>query len=162
MMKKIFLRFLVVFLLINGEFCMASATRTEVVDVEINKIYDVLVDYAKYPEFVEGVNEINVISKNDTSAKVEYSVSMIKTFKYTLNIKQTRPTGLSWNLDSGDLFKKNDGEWKLKDLGNGKTEVTYTLDLDFKMFAPSSILSALTSKNLPTMMESFFKRARAK
>ena len=40
MMKKIFLRFLVVFLLINGEFCMASATRTEVVDVEINKISD--------------------------------------------------------------------------------------------------------------------------
>lgn len=141
---------------------MASASRTEVVDVEINKLYDVLVDYAKYPEFVDGVNEIRVISKTDTSAKVEYLINMIKTFKYIINIKQERPTRVSWTLDSGDLFKKNDGEWKLKDLGNGKTEVTYSLDLDFKMFAPSSILSALTSKNLPVMMESFFKRAKAK
>lgn len=141
---------------------MANVSRTEVVDIEIGKIYDAIADYAKYPEFVEGVNETNVISKTDTAAKVEYSVSMIKTFKYTLNIKQTRPTGISWTLDSGDLFKKNNGEWILKDLGNGKTEVTYSLDLDFKMFAPTSILNSLTSKNLPSMMESFFKRARAK
>ncbi|MFA6239169.1 MAG: SRPBCC family protein [Bacteriovorax sp.] len=141
---------------------MASASRTEVVDVDINKLYDVLIDYKKYPEFVDGVNEIKVLSQNDTSAKVEYGINMIKSFKYIINIKQERPTRLSWTLDSGDLFKKNDGEWKLKDLGNGKVEVTYSLDLDFKMFAPSSILSALTSKNLPVMMESFFKRAKAK
>ncbi|MDD4974182.1 MAG: SRPBCC family protein [Bacteriovorax sp.] len=141
---------------------MASASRTEVVDVDINKLYDVLIDYVNYPNFVDGVSAIKVISQNETAARVEYSVNMIKSFKYILNIKQERPKGLSWTLDSGDLFKKNDGEWKLKDLGNGKTEVTYSLDLDFKMFAPSSILSALTSKNLPVMMESFFKRAKTR
>ena len=141
---------------------MANASRTEVVDVEINKIYNVLVDYAKYPEFVDGVNAIKILSQTETTAKVEYSLNMIKSFKYIINIKQEKPTRLSWTLDSGDLFKKNDGEWKLKDLGNGKTEVTYSLDIDFKIFAPSSILSALTSKNLPVMMESFFKRAKAK
>lgn len=141
---------------------MATASRTEVVDVDINKLYDVLVDYAKYPEFVDGVSEIKVISKTETAAKVEYGINMIKSFKYIINIKQEKPTRVSWTLDSGDLFKKNDGEWKLKDMGNGKTEVTYSLDLDFKMFAPSSILSALTSKNLPVMMDSFFKRAKAK
>lgn len=141
---------------------MASASRTEVVDVDINKLYDVLVDYSKYPEFVDGVSGIKILAQNETSAKVEYNLNMIKSFKYTINLKQERPTRIAWNLDSGDLFKKNDGEWKLKDLGNGKTEVTYTLDLDFKMFAPSSILSALTEKNLPSMMNSFFKRAKAK
>ena len=141
---------------------MASASRTEVVEVDINKLYDVLVDYEKYPEFVDGVSGIKVLAKNETSAKVEYSLNMIKSFKYIINLKQERPHRITWVLDSGDLFKKNDGEWKLKDLGNGKTEVTYSLDLDFKMFAPSSILSALTEKNLPTMMNSFFKRAKAK
>ncbi len=139
---------------------MATATRTEIVEVDINKLYDVIVDYSKYPEFVDGVSSTNVISQNESSAKVEYSVNMIKSFKYTLATKQSRPTNVSWTLDSGDLFKKNEGEWILKDLGNGKTEVTYTLEVDFKMFAPSSILSALTQKNLPIMMESFFKRAK--
>lgn len=139
---------------------MATATRTEIVEVDINKLYETIVDYAKYPEFVDGVSSTKVIDQNETSAKVEYSVNMIKTFKYTLATKQSRPTHVSWTLESGDLFKKNEGEWKLKDLGNGKTEVTYTLEVDFKMFAPSSILTALTQKNLPIMMESFFKRAK--
>jgi coenzyme Q-binding protein COQ10 len=139
---------------------MANATRTEVVDVDINKLYDVIVDYAKYPEFVDGVSKIKILDQSETSSKVEYEVNMIKSFKYTIATKQTRPTKVSWTLESGDLFKKNDGEWKLKDLGNGKTEVTYSLEVDFKMFAPNSILSALTSKNLPLMMESFFKRAK--
>ena len=141
---------------------MATATRTEIVDVEINKLYDVIVDYAKYPDFVDGVSSTKVISQNDTSAKVEYSVNMIKSFKYTLATTQVKPTKVSWVLDSGDLFKKNDGQWILKDLGGGKTEVTYTLEVDFKMFAPNSILTALTQKNLPVMMESFFKRAKGK
>ena len=139
---------------------MASAQRTEIVDVEINRLYEVITDYSKYPDFVEGVSAIKVISQNETSAQGEYSLNLIKSFKYIINIKQEKPTHISWTLDSGDLFKKNDGQWKLKDLGNGKTEVTYSLDIDFKMFAPSSILSALTNKNLPMMMDSFFKRAK--
>lgn len=141
---------------------MALATRTEVVDVDINKLYETIADYSKYPEFVDGVNAINVISKSETAAKVEYHLNMIKTFKYTINLKQEKPHHISWTLDSGDLFKKNNGEWKLKDLGNGKTEVTYSLDVDFKIFAPSSILGALTEKNLPVMMNSFIKRAKSR
>lgn len=141
---------------------MATASRTEIVDVDINKLYDVIVDYAKYADFVDGVSSTKVISQSETSAKVEYSVNMIKSFKYTLATTQVKPTKVSWVLDSGDLFKKNDGQWLLKDLGGGKTEVTYSLEVDFKMFAPNSILTALTQKNLPVMMESFFKRAKSK
>ncbi len=141
---------------------MATASRTEIVDVDINKLYDVIVDYAKYADFVDGVSSTKVLSQSETSAKVEYSVNMIKSFKYTLATTQVRPTKISWVLDSGDLFKKNDGQWILKDLGGGKTEVTYSLEVDFKMFAPNSILTALTQKNLPVMMESFFKRAKSK
>jgi coenzyme Q-binding protein COQ10 len=145
-----------------GGNVMANATRTEVVDVDINKLYEVIIDYAKYPEFVDGVSSIKVLGQNDTSAKVEYSVNMIKNFKYTLATTQTKPSKVSWVLESGDLFKKNEGMWTLKDLGGGKTEVTYSLEVDFKIFAPNSILSAVTQKNLPVMMESFFKRAKAK
>lgn len=140
---------------------MATASRTEIVDVDINKLYDVIVDYAKYPDFVDGVSSTKVLSQNETSAKVEYSVNLIKSFKYTLATTQSRPTKVSWVLESGDLFKKNEGNWTLKDLGNGKTEVTYSLEVDFKMFAPNAILSALTEKNLPVMMQSFFKRAKS-
>lgn len=140
---------------------MAQAKRTEVVDVEINKLYDVIVNYAKYPDFVDGVSSIKVLSQNETAAKVEYEINLIKSFKYIINTTHKRPTNVSWALESGDIFKKNDGSWTLKDLGNGKTEVTYALEVDLKMFAPGAILKGLTEKNLPIMMNSFFKRAKS-
>ncbi len=140
---------------------MAQASRTEIVDVDINKLYNVIADFAKYPEFVDGVSAIKVIAQSETEAKVEYSLNVIKTFKYIINTKMERPNRVSWVLDSGDIFKKNDGSWLLKDLGNGKTEVTYSLEVDVKMFAPGAVINALTTKNLPIMMQSFFKRAKS-
>lgn len=159
MTRYIFILFL---LFTYGEVAMANATRTEIMDVDINKLYDVIVDYAKYPEFVDGVSSTKVLSQNEAGAKVEYSVNMIKSFKYIIATTHTKPTKVVWALESGDLFKKNDGSWTLKDLGGGKTEVTYSLEVDFKMFAPNSVLSALTEKNLPVMMQSFLKRAKSR
>lgn len=68
---------------------MATATRTEVVDVDINSLYDVIIDYAKYPEFVDGVSSIKVLKPKRDKCKVEYSVNMIKSFKYTLATTQS-------------------------------------------------------------------------
>ena len=44
---------------------MAQAKRTEVVDVEINKLYDVIVNYAKYPDFVDGVSTTFVRTRSE-------------------------------------------------------------------------------------------------
>lgn len=141
---------------------MAKASRTEVFDVPIDNFYQVIIDYDSYPEFVDGVSSIDVIEQDDTSAKVEYGLNLIKTFNYTLNLEQTRPTEVSWSFDSGDLFKMNEGSWKLKDLGDGKTEVTYSLEISIKGFFPGSkmIIDKLTKSNLPTMMSACYERAK--
>lgn len=157
-MKNVFI--VLLFCLCIGETAMAKVARTEIVDIDINKLFAVITDYAKYPEFVEGVSGIKVLSQSESNAQVEYALNLIKSFKYIINTKSEKPSSVSWELDSGDLFKKNTGAWDLKDLGNGKVEVTYSLDVEFKLFAPNSILSALTEKNLPSMMQAFFKRAR--
>jgi coenzyme Q-binding protein COQ10 len=65
---------------------MAKANRTETFDVNINKLYDVIIDYASYPEFVDGVSEIEVLEQTDTSAKVKYSLNLIKKFTYILSM----------------------------------------------------------------------------
>lgn len=139
---------------------MADATRTEIFDVDINKFYNTIIDYAKYPEFVDGVSKIEVLEQNETQARVKYYLNIIKEFTYIVKLTQKKPNAVSWTLESGDLFKKNNGGWELKDLGNGKTEVTYSLDVDFKMFAPAMILNKLASSQLPSMMKSFAERAK--
>lgn len=140
---------------------MAEASRTETWKASIESIYAVITDYNSYPSFVDGVSGLTVLSQDDDGAKVEYSLNLIKKFKYILNITHEKPTRVSWVFDSGDLFKMNNGSWQLKDLGDGTTEVTYSLELDIKGFAPKSIVNNLTSKNLPSMMKSFEERAKA-
>jgi ribosome-associated toxin RatA of RatAB toxin-antitoxin module len=138
---------------------MASVSKTEIFDVNINTLYKVITDYKQYPQFVSGVDAVEVHDQSDTSATVSYKLNLIKTFSYTLKHTHTAPTKVSWSLDSGDFFKKNEGYWELKDLGDNKTEVTYALDIDLKVFAPKMILNKLISHNFPATLKAFKDRA---
>ncbi|MCT4641054.1 MAG: hypothetical protein N4A33_02080 [Bacteriovoracaceae bacterium] len=140
---------------------MAGATRTENFDVSIDKIHQVLKDYESYPDFMDGVSAVTILSTDGDISKVEYKISIIKKFNYILNIKDEGVNRISWTFDSGDLFSSNNGSWDLKDNGDGTTEVTYSLDADFKVKVPGMISKKLVSSNLPSMMKSVLKRAKS-
>ncbi len=139
---------------------MAYIEHTEIFDIEIEKFYKTIIDYAAYPKFLDGVSSVEILSQTDEKAQVEYSVNLIKTFKYVVDLKQKSPTLVSWKLKSGDLFKSNTGSWKLKELKDGKTQVTYTLDVEFKGFIPDALVNKVVASNVPQMLKSYFKRAK--
>lgn len=139
---------------------MADASRTETYDVDIEKLYNTIVNYQDYPDFVDGVDEIEVLKSDASGALVRYSLNLIKEISYQLKMKHEKPHKVSWTFDSGDLFKTNSGSWQLKDLGKGKTEVTYSIDLDFKLMVPKMMLGKLASKNLPSMMDKMVAQAK--
>ncbi len=139
---------------------MANVERKEIFDVEINKFFDVIIDYESYPDFVDGVSAIEVLEFSPEEAKVRYFINLIKKFSYTLKMYQERPRKVSWELLDGDLFKKNNGSWSLKELGEGKTEVTYALDVEFKIFAPKMVVNKLVGHNLPAMMKAWHERVK--
>lgn len=138
---------------------MAQAERTEVFDVEIEKVYKVLSDLESYPDFMTGVEKVEIVDSKDGQIKARYDLNLIKKFSYTLDHKLEAPNRISWSLDSGDLLSKSDGSWELKDLG-GKTEVTYKVDVDFKVKVPGLISKKLVSSNLPSMMKSVQEMAK--
>lgn len=139
---------------------MAIAEKTEIFDIEPAKFYQAILNYNSYPEFVDGVSSIKVLSNDEKGAELEYSLNLIKKFSYKLKHTHKLNEEVSWSLISGDLFKSNKGSWKLKDLGNGKTEVTYSIEVDFKMFAPAMVVNKLVANNLPATMKSFYERAK--
>lgn len=139
---------------------MASAQRVEIFDVSADKIYKVLTDYESYPDFMDGVKSVNLISRDGASAKVEYNINIIKKFSYILTSEEIENEKVSWSFESGDLFSSNDGSWSLKDNGDGTTEVTYKVDIDFKVKVPGMISKKLVSSNLPSMMKSVLKKAK--
>lgn len=135
---------------------MAKAERTEIFDVPADKFYQAIVDYNSYPDFVDGMKSVEV--KGDT---VTYTLSLIKEVTYTLKMSHKPNQEVSWSLVSGDMMKVNNGKWTLKDLGNGKTEVTYSLEVELKGFLPGlgMIEKTLVNTNLPLNMKAFAKRA---
>ena len=142
---------------------MAKAERTEVYDVPLEKFYKVIVDYASYPQFVDGVTKVEVLKPSQDSPQIKMTVNVIKEISYTINLKHEENKSVSWSLVTGDYMKLNNGGWKLKDLGNGKTEVTYHLEIEVKGFIPglSLIEKTLVTTNLPLTMRAFSKRAQS-
>ncbi len=140
---------------------MAQADIERTFSVPIDKIYSCIVDYASYPEFVDGVSSVKVLEQDDNGARVEYSLNMIKTFTYVLKLKHEKPNKVSWELEGGDIFKKNNGSWNLSDRGDGTTAVKYELEVDFKGFAPKAIINKLVANNLPSMMDQYENRAKS-
>tara|TARA_B100001971_G_C18268046_1_gene596781 strand:- start:233910 stop:234335 length:426 start_codon:yes stop_codon:yes gene_type:complete len=139
---------------------MAHAEKTEIFDVAIDKVYKVLTNFEAYPDFMDGVSSVKVLETNGNTIKAEYSLNIIKKFSYVMNHTVEEPTKISWSFVSGDLFKKSDGSWTLKDLGDGKTEVTYSVDIDFKVMVPGMVSKKLVSSNLPSMLKAVQKKAK--
>ncbi len=141
---------------------MAGATREEIFDIAAERFYEALIDYKQYAKILSEVDSIEVLEASEKTARVQYKISIIKTFSYILKMKQTRPEGISWELESGDLFKTNSGSWTIKALGPERCQVTYQLDVAFKVFAPSAITNKLVAVNLPRMMQAFYEHAKSK
>jgi coenzyme Q-binding protein COQ10 len=141
---------------------MASASKIVVMNASKDAVMSVLKNYEAYADFMDGVTSVSVLSREEGKAKVEYSLNVIKKFSYILDLTEEE-NRLSWTFDSGDLFSVNSGCWDLKDLGDGTTEVDYSVEVDIKMkmMGKGMIVKKLTEVQLPSMLRSVEERAQA-
>jgi ribosome-associated toxin RatA of RatAB toxin-antitoxin module len=140
---------------------MANAEIHEVLPVGLDKLWDTIVRYEEYPKFVDGCTSVKVERKGTGHARATYHVSMMKDVTYTLDHKEDKEKGVvEWSLVESDAFKKNTGRWELRSAGPDKTDVRYSLDVDFKIPVPGFILNGLVKKSLPGMLKNFEKQAK--
>jgi coenzyme Q-binding protein COQ10 len=137
---------------------MAGASRSIVINVPPEKLFDVVTDYESYAEFLPEVKSVRV-ERAGPSVSVHYEVNLVKTIKYSLKMTEERPTRVRWSLIKGDFMKENNGSWELKPAGEGKTEATYNIEVGVGPLVPKTITSMLVDKSLPSMLEAFKKRA---
>lgn len=140
---------------------MASAKTTQIFNFSAQQIYDVISDFNNYSEFLPEVKKAKVIDDKGHKKTVEMSVSMIKDFTYCIIASLDEPKGLSWVFYDGDVFKSNSGSWVLKPISDNKTEVTYEVSADFKIFVPSMIAKKMIEVSLPKMLEAYKARIKA-
>ncbi len=141
---------------------MAKASKTEVYDVPVSKFYKAIIDYKDYSQFVDGMQSVEVMNSTSSGAKVKFNLNLIKTISYTLNLVHEENKSVKWTLDNGDMMKVNNGGWELQDLGGGRTQVTYTIEVELKGFIPGlgMIEKTLVNTNLPLTLKAFYERAK--
>jgi len=80
---------------------------------------------------------------------------------YSLKIKENPGQGeVNWALLKSDFFKVNNGAWKITSTGPSSCKVRYSLEVEFSFSVPSLILKGIVKGSLPTMMNSFYERAK--
>jgi ribosome-associated toxin RatA of RatAB toxin-antitoxin module len=140
---------------------MAQASRSIVVDVTPDELFDVIMDFEKYPEFLPEVKKAKVEAGQGSIKEVTYNVDIkAKVITYTLRHTADRPSKLSWTMIKGEMIKRNDGSWTLKAGPTpGTTEATYTIDLKLSSLVPGFIEKALAEQSLPGLLQNFKNRA---
>ena len=140
---------------------MATAEFKEVLPVDRDRLYAAIIRYEDYPKFVEGCTKVVVDRKPGGKVRCTYHISMMKDVVYTLDHVENQEKGeVHWKLVDSDTFKMNQGRWKIKSAGEGKTDVDYQVDVEFKIPVPSFLLNRIVKGSLPAMMKGFQKQAK--
>lgn len=140
---------------------MPGASRSIVFNANIEKCFSIISDYERYPEFLPEVKRIRTSNRRGVEVDVHYEADVVKTIKYTVHMKEDRPSRVTWSFIDGEFMKDNKGGWLLEDLGGNKTKGTYSIEVTLGPLVPKSIVTALVDTQLPKLLENFKKRIEA-
>ena len=141
---------------------MASATRSIVINAPPERVFDVISDYERYPEFLSEVKSIRTSDRQGNQVNIHYEVDVMKRIRYTLHMTEDRPRGLQWTFVEGEVMKDNRGSWVLEPTADGKTHAIYTVEVLLGLLVPRPLVTAMVESSLPKMLESFKKRVESR
>jgi coenzyme Q-binding protein COQ10 len=143
----------------------SKVSKEMVVDVPLERFWEVVADYEAYPGFVPSVKRTRVVRLDKGVKDVEYEVDLgVKTIKYTLRHMEHAPDRMTWSLVKGEMMKVSNGSWELSNHA-GKTLARYTVEVQVQKppLVPQSIVDLmsdeLTKVQLPRTLEAFKARA---
>jgi coenzyme Q-binding protein COQ10 len=140
---------------------MAKAERSIVIQATPERVFAVIADYEKYPEFLPEVKKAKVEFGSGNVKEVTYTVDIkAKVITYTLKHTARPPEELAWTMVRGEMMKGNDGAWILKAVPQG-TEATYKIDLKLGALVPSMVERMLAEQSLPGLLANFKKRVES-
>ncbi|MFB1481620.1 type II toxin-antitoxin system RatA family toxin [Corallococcus sp. RDP092CA] len=140
---------------------MAGATRTITINAPVEKVFDVITNYDRYPDFLPEVKKISTSQRQGNTVQVHYEVDVVKRIRYTIRVTEERPKRMSWSFVEGEVMKDNKGSWTLEPEGEGKTRATYNVEMALGALIPKAIINTLTETQLPKMLDAFKRRAEA-
>lgn len=129
------------------------------IDAPPGRVFDVITDFERYPEFVPENQDVVVLERADRTWTVRFEVEMLMRFDYTLRIELDPPVAVTWALVEGKMLSSNCGEWRLEALNGDRTKATYRLQLEFARSISPAVQDRLVGNGLSRTLDLFKKRA---
>ena len=133
---------------------MPHVEKSGEVEFPVEKIYNVVADVSKYPEFLPGIKKVEV-----NGDLVTMTVNMgPATVSWTSKATYEPNKSISFKLVEGP-FKQMDGRWEFGVDGN-KTKIKYLTDFELTLSIPgiNEIAAKAIEANSNSIIEAFKKR----
>ena len=120
--------------------------------------FKVITAYEDYPQFLDEMEDVKLLSRTGNVAEVQFSANLIKRVTYTLLLTENAPNSVRWRLKEGP-FKVSNGSWDLEALPDGSTRALYDIEVKVAAFVPKSVSSRIVGKTVPALLAAFKGRA---
>jgi uncharacterized membrane protein len=124
---------------------MADVARQEAtIDASVEELWAVLTDFEHYPEWARDLKTVEVLERDEEGrgTVVRFrAAGMGRSTTYTLRYDHSdAPHRLPWVLVSGDIMRRLDGSYQLREsAGGASTEVVYELAVDLIIPLPGFV-----------------------
>ncbi len=129
-----------------------SAEQSIDIDVPAESFYELITDFAAYPDFIDSVLSTRILRTDGDDWDVEFTVRVIRKIDYVLHLVGAPYEKLSWTLIKPGLFTANEGGWRLESLSDTSVRAHYRLAVAVSRFVPSGITQRLVQFTLPEML----------
>jgi coenzyme Q-binding protein COQ10 len=136
---------------------MPRAESEILIDAPRDRVFDVIVDYERYPEFLPDMRVSQVVSRHDGVAVVRFELELVMKLSYTLRLVEDRPSRVSWSLEEAKMMVENEGGWTLTEK-DGKTHARYGLEIKLRGLIPKTVTTRLVGQTLPDTLRRFKDR----
>ena len=143
---------------------MASYSETRRLEgLSAEQMFDLVLDVAKYPEFLPWCVATRVKSRSDTEMVADMAVGfkMLRE-KYTSRVHWERPHHIHIK-DAGGPFKFLETDWKfstLPEVEGGGVEIDFRIDFEFRSALLESVMGRIFTEAAHKMMAAFVTRAK--
>jgi coenzyme Q-binding protein COQ10 len=145
---------------------MTSLTETRVLEYSAEKIYNIVMNIEKYPEFLPWCKEAKIVrTLDDQALEADLSVSFKAFFgKYRSRVMHKKNDAESdvYCINASALngpFKRLQSTWKIKKIDDEKCLVEFFIDFEFRSQLLEKMIGIFFSSIAKKMIESFEARA---
>ena len=149
---------------------MSTLHHTEIISLPILKLYELITDVEKYPEFLPWCHSAVLLEKSATHmiADLCIGVSSFKgTFRSSVSLTPCSKVEVHYGDTSKNTpphnisFKHLYTRWSLEEISSNETRVDFSVDFSWSSWILNKMMESVFDKASSTMVKAFKKRAHA-